>query len=643
MSHQSELIETDIDAYLKQHEHKELLRFLTCGSVDDGKSTLIGRLLHDSKMIYEDQLAAVRKDSERIGSAGEELDLALLMDGLKAEREQGITIDVAYRYFSTSRRKFIIADTPGHEQYTRNMVTGASTANLAVILIDARHGVLPQTKRHSFIASLLGIRHVVVAINKMDLVDWKEERFEEIKREYNTFAARLDIADLHFIPMSALKGDNVVDRSEHMPWFRGGPLMEHLESVQISGDRNLVDMRFPVQWVNRPDLSFRGFCGTVASGVLRPGDEVMVLPSRKTSKIKRIVGWEGDLEKAFPPLSTTVELQDEIDVSRGDMLVAPGNVPEVDNVFDAMLVWMGEEPMVPGRDYMFMHTTSMVVGSVEKLRYQVDINELRRQPAERLELNGIARVKVELTRPIAYDPYKQNRTTGAFIVVDRMTNVTVGAGMIVARKTSDDADNWDREAAAAATARRAVGLVKSSARATSYGHDPATILLTGIAASGKTAIAVELEKLLFDQGRKVALLDGQTMRTGVSKDLGYTAPEREENLRRAAEVARIMNEAGLIVVAAFTSPSERARDRARRSVAPAAFIEVFVDTPIEVCRERDTKGIYERAQQGEISMLPGLTGEYQPPASPDVRIDTTKLSPVEAAKVIAAAVAKRLG
>ncbi|MCH2601137.1 MAG: sulfate adenylyltransferase subunit CysN, partial [Pirellulales bacterium] len=446
MSHQSDLIATDINAYLEQHERKELLRFITCGSVDDGKSTLIGRLLYDSKMIYEDHLAKLKKDSAVHGTTGGDFDPALLTDGLKAEREQGITIAVADRYFSTQKRKFIIADTPGHEQYTRNMATGASTADLAIILVDARHGVLTQTKRHSFIVSLLGIKHVLVAINKMDLVDFKQERFEEIRDEYKQFASRLDIPDLHFIPISALMGDNVVDPSQNMAWHNGSTLMNFLETVYIGSDKNLQDFRFPVQYVLRPNLDFRGFSGTVASGIIRKGDEVMVLPSRKTSKVKEIVTFDGKLEEAHAPLSVTLTLEDEIDCSRGDMIVRPGNVPKQRQKLDAMLVWMSDEAMVPGKQYLFKQTTKVATGTITTLRYQVDVNTLHRQDAPTVQLNEIGRVALSLSEPVIFDSYKKNRGTGAFIVVDRITNVTVAAGMIIDRDSEDEADDlWSVE------------------------------------------------------------------------------------------------------------------------------------------------------------------------------------------------------
>jgi bifunctional enzyme CysN/CysC len=432
MSHQSDLIATDIKAYLAQHERKDLLRFLTCGNVDDGKSTLIGRLLHDSKLIYEDQLAAVQKDSKKYGTTGD-VDLALLVDGLQAEREQGITIDVAYRYFSTSKRKFIIADTPGHEQYTRNMATGASTCDLAIILIDARNGVQTQTRRHSFIVSLLGIKHVVVAINKMDLVGYRESVFSKISRDYEAFISNLDLKDVTFIPISALKGDNIVNPSTAMGWYRGPTLMNHLETVPIAGDRNLIDFRFPIQFVNRPNLNFRGYCGTIASGVVKPGDEIMVLPSRKTNRVKSIVTYDGTLREAFAGQAVTLTLEKEVDISRGDLLVHPANVPHVGQAFEAMLVWMAEAKMQPGKQYYLKHASRMVNAVISKIDHRVNVNTLAEEKAERLALNEIGQVMVELDQPVAFDPYKKNRATGAFVVIDRLTHGTVGAGMILDR------------------------------------------------------------------------------------------------------------------------------------------------------------------------------------------------------------------
>jgi bifunctional enzyme CysN/CysC len=635
MSHQSELIEKDILAYLAQHERKELLRFLTCGSVDDGKSTLIGRLLHDSKMIYEDQLASIHRDSQRQGSAGEEVDLALLMDGLKAEREQGITIDVAYRFFSTAKRKFIIADTPGHEQYTRNMVTGASTADLAIILIDAEAGMTQQSRRHSFIVSLLGIRHVVVAVNKMDLVDWSEDRFAEIKAEYNDFVARLDIADLHFIPISALKGDNVVESSSKMSWYRGAPLMDHLENVQISSDRNLVDFRLPVQWINRPDHTFRGVCGTVASGVVRPGDRVMVLPSKKTSRVQRIVTQGGDLERAFPPLAVTVVLEDEIDVSRGDMLVFPGNVPNVVEEFEAMVVWMAEEAMIEGREYVILQGAGRSVGVVERLRYRVDVNTLRRQDASRLDLNEIGRCKIGLARPIAIDAYKNNRVTGSFVIVDRMSNMTVGAGMILARRSVDDAMDGDDAVLSATSNRSPDSLVGLDARLEGHGHLPKTILLSGLPAAGKTSIALELEGLMVKQGRPVVLMDEESLRRDLTRDLGESTPARAEALRRASAMARLLNDSGVSCICAFTLPDDGAISRARNKVGAQRFMHAYVDTPIERCRAWDEAGNYRDAEGAESTIEASLAVAKGLSEGADLRLETSQSSAALAAELLA--------
>lgn len=495
MSHQSDLIASDIEEYLHQHENKELLRFLTCGSVDDGKSTLIGRLLHDSKMIYEDQLAAIQKDNERVGNAGEELDLALLVDGLAAEREQGITIDVAYRYFSTSKRKFIIADTPGHEQYTRNMATGASTCDLAIILIDARHGVQVQTKRHSFIVSLLGIKHTIVAINKMDLVDFSEERFKEIKADYVEFSKQLDLPDIQFVPISALKGDNVVSLSDSMSWYQGEPLMETLENVEIANDQNFDDLRFPVQYVNRPNLDFRGYCGTLTSGIVRPGDEVTVLPSGKCSKVKSIVTFEGEIEEAFPPMAVTLTLEDEIDISRGDILVHSDSVPETTNRFDAMVVWMSEESLQKGRQYEVKLNTTRIAGGISNIRHHVDVNTLEQSQAPTLELNEIARCEITLERPVVADDYRAHHGTGSFIIVDRLTNATVAAGMIL-EGTGQQVDlegNITSESTVTATDR--------SIR---FGQSALAAAVTGGSEEQRQTLIYSLESALFEQGRAVA-------------------------------------------------------------------------------------------------------------------------------------------
>ena len=620
MSHQSDLIATDIDAYLKQHEHKELLRFLTCGSVDDGKSTLIGKLLYETKMIYEDQLAAIQRDSLTHGTTGTDFDPALLTDGLKAEREQGITIDVAYRYFSTAKRKFIIADCPGHEQYTRNMATGASTCDLAIILIDARHGVMTQTRRHSFIVSLLGIKHVLVAINKMDLMDFSEEVFLRIRDDYRDFAAQLDMVDQHFIPISALKGDNLIDHSPNMPWYEGSTLMHHLENVHIASDRNLVDFRFPVQYVNRPNLNFRGFCGTIPSGRIRKGDEVTALPSRKTSRVKSIVTFDGELDEAFAPQSVTLTLEDEIDVSRGDMLVRPDNVPQSSDLFDSTIVWMNDEPLVPGKQYWFKQGTKLVAGAIDRLRYRIDVNTLHRQDAPALALNEIGRCRVRLNQPIAFDGYKANKGTGSFIVVDRVTNVTVGAGMILDRTTADKDDHWEQEADANLHATKSN--VSAEERRARFGQTPCTVLFTGLAGAGKTSLAYALERRLFDLGRAAAVLDGQNMRRGISRDLGFTVADRSENLRRSSEAAKLLNEAGLIVLAAFLAPEEAVRKKAAEVVGAERFLVIHLDAPVEVCRARDQEGHYVKAEAGEIANFPGVSAPYEPPTNPDLVLDT---------------------
>ena len=626
MSHKSDLIATDIDAYLAQHEQKELLRLLTCGSVDDGKSTLIGRLLYDSKMIYGDQLAALEQDSVTHGTTGGDFDPALLTDGLKAEREQGITIDVAYRYFSTARRKFIIADTPGHEQYTRNMATGASTCDLAIILIDARHGVLTQTKRHSFIVSLLGIRHVLVAVNKMDLVDFDQQVFDNIRTEYQQFVSRLDIPDLHFIPISALHGDNVVDTSEKMPWYNGNTLMSFLESVYIGSDRNLQDFRMPVQMVLRPDLDFRGFSGTIASGIVRSGDEVMVLPSGKTTRVKSIETFDGPLKEAFAPLAVTLTLEDEIDCSRGDMIVRPGNVPKQQQKLSTMIVWMSEEPMVPGKQYLFKQTTRMITGTVSTLRYQVDVNTLHRENAPTLGLNEIGRCDISLSEPVSFDSYQRNRATGSFIVIDRISNSTVAAGMILDRTAGtrqselwDDLDEYQKELQDSTSA------VETNEREARFGQKPVTLLLTGLTGAGKTSLAYALERRLFDMGRAAMVLDGQNLRRGISKDLGFTAEDRSENLRRSAEVAQLMNNAGLICIAALVAPSEEIRQRAAETIGNDRFLVIHVHAPLEVCRERDTSGIYEKVDRGEIRNFPGVSATYEEPVDPALRVETEQL------------------
>jgi bifunctional enzyme CysN/CysC len=625
MSHQSELIAKDILAYLEQHERKELLRFITCGSVDDGKSTLIGRLLYDSKMIYEDQLAQLENESKVHGTTGGKFDPALVTDGLRAEREQGITIDVAYRYFSTAKRKFIIADTPGHEQYTRNMATGASTADLAIILIDARHGVLTQTKRHSFIVSLLGIRHVVVTINKMDLVNYSQARFDEICEDYKQFVSRLDLPDLHFIPLAALHGENVVDPSPNMPWYRGNTLMNFLESVYIGSDRNLEDFRLPIQYVNRPNLDFRGFCGTIASGILRKGDEIMVLPSKRTSRVKRLVTQDGDLDEAFCPQSITVVLDDEVDCSRGDMIVRPGNVPKSSNQFDATIVWLNADALLPGKSYLFKHTSQTIPGQIDSLRYRVDVNTLHRSPAPELQLNEIGRCSITLSQSIYFDAYKRNRSTGAFIIIDRLTNATVGAGMITDRDTARPKAAWESTEQDSAKTE-SMTEVNPQERSARFGQSPATVLFTGLTGTGKSTIARAVERALFDQGRAVMVLDGEKMRYGVNQDLGYSVEDRSENLRRSAHIARIMNDAGMICLAAFVAPSESIRARVAELVGKDKFFVVHLTADEQVRIARDSKGHYAKAQAGVLPNFPGVSALYEAPEKADLVVDSGKNS-----------------
>ncbi len=622
MSHQSDLISEDILAYLAQHERKELLRFLTCGNVDDGKSTLIGRLLHDSKMIYEDHLEAITRDSKKVGTTGEDVDLALLVDGLQAEREQGITIDVAYRYFSTAKRKFIIADTPGHEQYTRNMATGASTCDLAIILVDARYGVQTQTKRHSFITSLLGIKHIVVAINKMDLMNFDQEVFERIKADYLAFADRIELkpSSLHFVPMSALKGDNVVNRSERAPWYEGQSLMEILESVEIAGDRNFDDLRFPVQYVNRPNLNFRGFAGTLASGIVRKGDEIAVLPSGKTSRVKSIVTFDGELEQATPGEAITLTLEDEIDVSRGDMLVHADSRPRIADGFEAMLVWMGEEPMLPGKKYDIKRATSYVPGSIASITHKVDVNTLEQGAASSLQLNEIGKVKVSLDAPIALDGYEQNRTTGAFIVIDRLTNGTVGAGMIIA----------DPVAHGSGGHHGTLAHVSTDERATRFGQQPATVLFTGLSGAGKSTLAYAVERKLFDMGRAVYVLDGQNLRHDLNKGLPQDRAGRTENWRRAAHVARQFNEAGLLTLAAFVAPDAEGREQAKALIGSDRMLTVYVQASPQACQQRDPQGLYAAADDN----IPGESFPYDVPGNADLVVDSETSSLDDGVKMV---------
>ncbi len=618
----ADLIELDIEGYLRQHEQKDMLRFLTAGSVDDGKSTLIGRLLYDSKMIYEDQLAAVMNDSAIHGTTNDNFDPALLTDGLKAEREQGITIDVAYRYFSTDKRNFIICDAPGHEQYTRNMATGASHCDLSIILIDARHGIMPQTKRHSFIASLLGIKHLVVCINKMDIVDYSEDVYRQIRKDYEGFAAKLEVSDIHFMPISALKGDNVVDRSRNMPWFEGEPLLSYLESVQVASDRNLIDLRFPVQYVLRPNLDFRGFSGTIASGIIRKGDEIMVLPSGSRSTVKSIITFEGEHDEVFAPMAVTVTLQDEIDASRGDMLVHINNTPQVGNEFDAMLVWMSDTPLQPGTQLMLKSTSNLVPATVANLRYQFDVNTLKRLPAEDLQLNAIGRISIHTHRPICFDSYAKNRNTGGFVLIDRLTNATLAAGMILDR---DPSAVVHKKTAISGPKSKNISQHESSVTPTEreerLNQAPKTIWLTGLPKSGKSTIAYALERKLFDAGKLAVVLDGENLRATVSADLGFSADDRRENVRRAAATAKLLNDAGIIAIVASVSPYTDDRRMAKTVVGEDRFIEAFVATPIDICKSRDPE-LYAKAESGEIKRFSGLTAPYETPKEPDVTLAT---------------------
>ncbi len=618
MSHQSELINTDIHAYLAQHERKELLKLLTCGSVDDGKSTLIGRLLHDSRMIYEDQLKSIKADSIKSGSNAGEFDLSLLVDGLQAEREQGITIDVAYRYFSTAKRKFIIADTPGHEQYTRNMATGASNCDLAIILVDARRGVQVQTRRHSLIGSLLGIRHVIVAINKMDIVDFSEHVFDRIKRDYKKFAETLEQGEVKFIPISALNGDNVVNKSDKMPWYTGDALMTILENVEIATARNYRDMRFPVQYVNRPNPDFRGFCGTLASGVVRKGDTVTALPSGKISKIKSIVTYDEELEQAFTPMAITLTLEDEIDISRGDMLVHADNTPSVQDKFAATVVWMADTPMLPGTQYDFKHTNKYISGRISALKYKMDMNTLNQELAPALQLNEIGRCEITLDQAICFDNYKISRSTGAFIIVDRLTNVTIGAGMIV-----DNQDEQNKKITRYEQYQRnSISHVTKEERAARYGQKPVTVLFVGLSGSGKTTMAHTLERRLFDMGRISSVLDGKTMRLGISKDLKRDKKGRTENLRRSVHIAKQLNDSGLICCAAFVAPDQATHDQALAVIGKDNCFIVYLNPPLEVCKQRDPGGLYAAGELFETGNLPGVSFPHEEPKNADLVLNT---------------------
>jgi bifunctional enzyme CysN/CysC len=601
----------------------DLLRFATAGSVDDGKSTLIGRLLYDSKQVLADQLAHVEQASLRRGDGG--LDLSLLTDGLRAEREQGITIDVAYRYFATAQRRFIIADTPGHEQYTRNMVTGASTADLAIVLVDARKGIVAQSKRHAFISSLLGIPHVVVCVNKMDLVEYSEEVFDQIVEEFDRFAARLELPDVTFIPISALLGDNVVERSESMPWYQGPPLLYHLEHVHIASDRNLIDVRFPVQWVIRPQSSqagdYRGYAGQVAGGIMRPGDEVVVLPGGQRSTIAGIDTFDGPVEEAFPPMSVAVRLSDDIDVSRGSTIVRTHNQPSVSNRFEALLCWMSEQPLQRGRRYIVKHTTrSAMVGSVD-VRYRIDVETLRRdEQVQTLELNDLARVHLELSSPLVFDSYRRNRLTGSLIVIDEATNDTVAAGVILDTEVEELGERTTRERSP--NVRWQGSRVSRERRWRELGHGGATLWFTGLPGAGKSTVAAAVEERLLEMGRAAFLLDGDNLRHGLNGDLGFDEQARTENVRRTAHVARLLAESGTVALVSLVSPyAADRRTAASLHVADELdFIEVFVDAPLELCEQRDPKGLYARARAGELSGLTGVGAPYEPPENPDLTL-----------------------
>jgi bifunctional enzyme CysN/CysC len=632
----------DVTQLLKDNEEKDLLRFVTAGSVDDGKSTLIGRLLYESKGIFEDQLASIQQRSARAGSAGEDLDLSLVTDGLRAEREQGITIDVAYRYFATPRRKFIIADTPGHEQYTRNTATGASTASLMVILIDAEQGILTQSRRHAFIASLLGIRHLVVAVNKMDLVAYSERVYRQIEREFSEFLTKLEIPDVAFIPVSALKGDNVVHRSRSMEWYQGSTLMNYLETVQVASDRNLIDLRLPVQYVCRPDRTFRGYMGTMAGGVLRPGDDVLILPSGTANRVESVRDHDGECAEVFPPLSVTVTLEKETDVSRGDMIVHPKNMPHVGNTFEAMVVWMAEQPLKLNQRYFIKHATRMVGGQVSALRYRMDVNALHRLDAETLDLNEIGRVSMALAAPIAYDPYSRNHQTGSFIVIDRVTNNTVGAGMILDRSSNELYTEPQQRISQPRSSHVHVQTdsVTRDQRAERLGQKPATVWLTGLVGAGKTTSAYLLERKLFDAGCHAVVLDGENLRLGVNKDLGFESTDRSENIRRAGEIAKLLNSAGQICICALLSPLAEDRQIAREIVGEDRFIEVYLSAPAEVCRQRASE-LYQQADRGEVERFPGVTAPYQPPDAPELILPTHELPPEACVEKLLALLADR--
>ncbi|HEY3496409.1 MAG TPA: sulfate adenylyltransferase subunit CysN [Polyangiaceae bacterium] len=621
----SRTIGRDIDVDMQRRLARGLLRFNTCGSVDDGKSTLIGRLLYESKALFDDQLATLESDSKKVGTRPGELDYALLLDGLAAEREQGITIDVAYRFFSTERRNFIVADTPGHEQYTRNMVTGASTADLSVILIDARKGVLTQTRRHSFLVQLLGIQHVVLVVNKMDLVGYSQEVFAKIEADYRQFAKQLGIHDVTCIPISAVKGDNVIERSEPTSWYKGPTLMNFLESVEVDETR-LRDkpFRMPVQWVNRPNLDFRGFTGTIVSGSVKAGDAVRVQPSGRVSRVARIVTKDGDLEKAIVGQSITLTLADEVDVSRGDLIASAEDSAEVSNQFEATVVWMNEAPLLRGRSYLMKIGTKVATATITPIKHKINVNTLERQAAPKLELNEIGVCNIEVDRALPFDPYKENRDTGGFILIDRITNDTVGAGMLHFALRRAQNVQWQAMD------------VNKAARSAMKGQKPCLLWYTGLSGAGKSTIANLVDKKLHALGRHTYLLDGDNVRHGLNKDLGFTDADRVENIRRIAEVGKLMVDGGLIVSTAFISPFRAERSMARSMLLPGEFVEVFIDTPLTIAEERDPKGLYKKARRGELKNFTGIDSPYETPENPEIRVDTTTTTPEAAADQVIA-------
>ena len=617
------LIAEDINAYLDQHQHKTMLRFITCGSVDDGKSTLIGRLLYDSKMIFEDQLAALENDSKKVGTQGQEIDFALLVDGLAAEREQGITIDVAYRFLNTEKRKFIVADCPGHEQYTRNMVTGASTADLAVILIDARKGVLVQTRRHSYLCHLIGIRNIVLSVNKMDLVDYDQQVFDAIVKDYAEFAKSIGIESFTAMPISGFKGDNITTRSANTPWYQGPTLVDHLETVEVLSSVDAdKPFRMPVQWVNRPNLDFRGFSGLIATGSVRPGDEIRVLPSGKTSKVTRVVTLDGDLEQGVAGQSVTLCLADEVDCSRGDVISLADNPPQAADQFEATLVWLNDEAMLPGRAYWLKLATQTVSVTVQQPKYVVNVNTMEHLAAKTLELNAIGVAEIATDKPIVFEAYNDGRTLGGFVLIDKMSNATVAAGMLNFSLRRAQNVHW-----------QALD-VSREAHATLKNQSPKVLWFTGLSGSGKSTIANMVEKRLHALGKHTFLLDGDNVRHGLNKDLGFTEADRIENIRRVGEVARLMTDAGLIVLTAFISPFRAEREMVRSLMADGEFVEIFVDTPLEVAEARDVKGLYKKARSGQLKNFTGIDSPYEAPEAPDFRVDTTAESPEDAAERI---------